>query len=323
MGDNDIGVIRRAFLQRKAFLKIGCFAGLLFCASLCFNSPVYGQEERGTALPDGDGKQLTTMVCSQCHGLKEIEILRDGQKGWQDTVDRMVLYGAQLSPSEADLVTRYLATQLGPDKGLIPDNGPMQSGTTPPQSTPGNATKKISLPAGPGKELVATRCAQCHKLEKVVSTTRSNADWESVTDNMVQRGMKATPNEVRTMISYLQANFSTNTPADPRSHTAADTRFHTPPDPKPHIQADPQVQEQSVRTGTAVFLQRCFQCHSVQPDQVKFGPSLYGEMRKPHPKMTAAEIRIILRDGKGRMPPFKDVLSKEDTDNLLAYIHGL
>jgi mono/diheme cytochrome c family protein len=80
---------------------------------------------------------------------------------------------------------------------------------------------------------------------------------------------------------------------------------------------------QAVHAGQQVFTQRCFQCHSVLPDQVRFGPSLYGEMKKPHPKKTEAQIRAILINGNGKMPSFKDVLTKEDTDNLLAYLHSL
>ena len=198
MADNGIGVIRRS---RRDFLKIGCYASLIFCASLCFSSLVYGQEERGPALPDGDGKQLVTLVCSQCHGLRETQILRDGQKGWEEVVDRMVLYGAQLSPSEADLVTRYLATQLGPGMQLV------QKSAVQPQPARGDKTKIISLPEGTGEELVATRCALCHDLEKVVSSTRSKADWASITINMVQRGMQSTPDETQKMMSYLQAHF--------------------------------------------------------------------------------------------------------------------
>ncbi len=212
MAANEIGVIRRS---RGAFRKPGYFGGLLFCASLCFSSGVYGQGKREPALPEGNGKQLVTFACSQCHGLRETAILRDGQNGWKETVDRMVLYGAQLSPSEADVVTRYLATQLGPGTDLG------QSGTTPPaqrartnapQGALAGGTKDISLPEGAGKDLVATHCALCHSLEKVVSTTRSNADWDSTTNNMVQRGMKATPDEIQKMIFYLEANFGSSGP---------------------------------------------------------------------------------------------------------------
>jgi hypothetical protein len=159
------------------------------------------QDSREPALPEVDGKPLVAFACSQCHGLRETVILRDGESGWREVVNRMVLYGAQLSPSEANDVTHYLATQLGPH------NATAQIGAGLRHS--GKLTKVISLPPGRGEELVSTRCALCHDLEKVVSVTRTKADWESVTDNMVQRGMKATPEEVQTMIAYLRANFGT------------------------------------------------------------------------------------------------------------------
>jgi len=42
----------------------------------------------------------------------------------------------------------------------------------------------------------------------------------------------------------------------------------------------------------------------------------------PHHK-TAAQVRAQIHDGKGKMPAFKDILTKEDTDNLMAYIKSL
>ena len=159
------------------------------------------QRERGVTLPDGDGKELVAFACSQCHGLKETVILRDGREGWQEVVDRMVLYGAQLSPSEADQVTRYLVAELGPRTTVV-------HGDLPSRADLGIAPGLAALPEGAGRELVATRCAQCHDLGKVVSSRRTKADWVAITNNMVQRGMKATPTETQTMIGYLQASLS-------------------------------------------------------------------------------------------------------------------
>lgn len=74
--------------------------------------------------------------------------------------------------------------------------------------------------------------------------------------------------------------------------------------------------------GEQIFLQRCFACHSTIQDQVRSGPSLYGEMRKsPHKK--TAEIKTIVLNGKGRMPPFKERLTAQDLDDLIAYIRSL
>jgi mono/diheme cytochrome c family protein len=272
---------------------------LLFCATLCIGISLHAQEERGPAPPEGEGKELFTTVCSQCHTLKSTLIMRNGQKGWEETVNRMVLYGAQLSPSEADRVVHYLTTQLGPGSPTVAD------AAAPSRAERANRTATITLPEGAGKELVATRCSLCHSLEKVVSATRTRADWEITTVDMQRRGMNATPDQMQAMISYLQAHFSTAAQASPQARTQS-----------PHIGPG------TATTGQEIFTQKCFQCHSVLPDQVRFGPSLYAEMRKPRPKLAETQIRTILKDGKGKMPPAKD-LSKEDVDNLLAYIRSL
>jgi len=182
-------------------LHTACRVGLLLCASVGIASSLHAQEGgRVPALPEGDGKQLVTVVCSQCHGLRQTQILRDGQNGWQEVVDRMVLYGAQITPSEAATITHYLATQLGPGTGA------MASGALPPQNALGNA-KEISLPDGPGKDLVSTRCILCHNLERVVSSTRSKADWAAIASNMTQRGLEASPDELQSMTAYLSTHF--------------------------------------------------------------------------------------------------------------------
>jgi len=137
---------RTAPCSRKRLAKtIGPVVGLLFC----FSGLLRAQEGRAPALPEGDGKQLVAAVCSQCHGLRQTQILRDGQNGCEETVNRMVLSGAQLTPAQADTITHYLAVQLGPG------TDPMSTGPL-----PGNNTKEISLPVGRGRNL-CKRAACC------------------------------------------------------------------------------------------------------------------------------------------------------------------
>jgi len=78
-----------------------------------------------------------------------------------------------------------------------------------------------------------------------------------------------------------------------------------------------------VHAGQEIFTGKCLQCHSINQGQVSFGPSLYGEMKKPKPKKSAAEIRAILKNGKGKMPSFQDKLTPEDVNNLMAYLRTL
>lgn len=282
--------ISRIRRSRNALLRIGRLSAFLACLSLCLSRSAYAQEGRGQVLPDGDAKELTTMVCSQCHGLRETLLLRDGYAGWKETVDRMVLYGTQLTPSEAERVTRYLATELGPGKDLMPGGGASPHGA-------GGMTN-LPLPPGHGQALVAARCVLCHDLGRVTGVNRSTSDWIAITNNMM-RGLNDTPNEIGTMIAYLQTNFS------------------------PGRQATVQSQSQAASHSNDVFAQKCQLCHAIKPGRGQLGPSLFGEMREPHPKKTEQEIRTIIRDGKGKMPAFKDLITEQDTDNLIAYIRSL
>ena len=79
----------------------------------------------------------------------------------------------------------------------------------------------------------------------------------------------------------------------------------------------------AVHSGQDIFTHKCLQCHSINEGEVRLGPSLYGETKKPHPKKSTTEIRVILKNGKGKMPSFQEKLSPQDIDNLLAYIHTL
>jgi mono/diheme cytochrome c family protein len=80
---------------------------------------------------------------------------------------------------------------------------------------------------------------------------------------------------------------------------------------------------EKVHAGQEIFTKKCFQCHSVLEGQVRLGPSLYHELKEPHPKKSTTEVRDIIINGKGKMPPFKESLAKQDVDDLLAYIRSL
>jgi cytochrome c5 len=139
-------------------------------------------------LPAGDGRDLVAVACSQCHYLGTIAKIRDGAPGWRRYVDNMVLRGAQLTKPEIETVVAYLARNLGPGMNLPP-------------------AKPVALPDGPGKDLVAERCALCHNLERVVAVKRERKAWPVIVADMLAQGAPATTEEAKTISDYLAANF--------------------------------------------------------------------------------------------------------------------
>jgi len=159
--------------------------------ALAAAAPARAQGAQGAsarALPPGDGRDVMATACSQCHPLNVIMSMREGATGWRRHVYNMVTRGAQLTPPEADTVIAYLAANFGP-------GSPAAGAATP------------TLPAGPGKELVETRCTGCHDLERVAVVKRHKAEWPAVVANMVGRGAVASAEEAQAITSYLAAHF--------------------------------------------------------------------------------------------------------------------
>jgi mono/diheme cytochrome c family protein len=55
------------------------------------------------------GKALVASRCIGCHELNRVKNASYDKEGWQKTVDRMVLSGAQLSDEQVTQVVDYLA----------------------------------------------------------------------------------------------------------------------------------------------------------------------------------------------------------------------
>jgi cytochrome c5 len=158
-------------------------------AALCLTAGTPAHAQTAGALPQGDGRDLVAVACSQCHTLSVIMAGHDGPVGWKKHVYNMVLRGAQLTPREADTVIAYLITHFGP-------GAPAAGG--------------IALPNGAGKELVETRCAVCHNLERVTIVKRQKRDWDIIVANMYERWGMSAPEEVQAIATYLNAQFGRN-----------------------------------------------------------------------------------------------------------------
>jgi len=67
---------------------------------------------------------------------------------------------------------------------------------------------KSQLPPGEGKELVIELCSgSCHNLQKVVSSRKTDKEWERSVYDMVNRGAQIFPEEVDQIVKYLAKSF--------------------------------------------------------------------------------------------------------------------
>jgi cytochrome c len=78
--------------------------------------------------------------------------------------------------------------------------------------------------------------------------------------------------------------------------------------------------------GKEVF-QPCSVCHNADSDEKKMGPGLKGLFKKDKlndgKKPTEANIRTRIEEGGNGMPSYKDLLTDQEKDDLIAYLKSL
>jgi len=60
-------------------------------------------------LPEGPGKAETERVCKNCHELERSISPRQDRAGWQETIDKMVSLGAEISEDDYSKILDYLS----------------------------------------------------------------------------------------------------------------------------------------------------------------------------------------------------------------------
>ncbi len=63
------------------------------------------------------------------------------------------------------------------------------------------------LPDVPGKDTVVRVCTSCHGPGNFTKKRLNRDDWDDQVADMVERGAKATPEELAAVVNYLSANF--------------------------------------------------------------------------------------------------------------------
>ena len=70
-------------------------------------------------LPPGPGADVTTRVCTACHGASEMMSERHDADGWGSVVSQMVGQGANATDAEQEQIINYLAATF-PKPGAAP-----------------------------------------------------------------------------------------------------------------------------------------------------------------------------------------------------------
>ena len=72
-----------------------------------------GGSQAATTLPDGPGRAILVGNCSNCHSVELPISSRKSEAEWNETINRMVTFGAQLTPQEQEILVKYAARNFG------------------------------------------------------------------------------------------------------------------------------------------------------------------------------------------------------------------
>ncbi len=134
-------------------------------------------------LPPGPGADLVKARCVSCHEADLITQQRLSLTGWTRSVDKMVRWGATITPQERDVLHPYLAANFGPRPAV--SHAANEAGA---------ATYKRA-------------CLTCHEADIVEQQRLSRGRWLGSVEKMMRWGAAVSESEKNPLVDYLASRF--------------------------------------------------------------------------------------------------------------------
>ena len=131
------------------------------------------------------GEKTFLEACTGCHDSERVLLQRKSEEAWRKTLDAMISRGAVLPPGEEGFLTAYLTTAYGPDSPL----------------------PSTDEPEGSARQILIGVCTQCHPIDLVLESRRSEDDWRATLAMMRDFGANVTPEMEATLVKYLARHF--------------------------------------------------------------------------------------------------------------------
>ena len=145
---------------------------------------VLGAQALGAqALPAGAGADVLKQRCVSCHESDIITSQRLSLTGWTRSVDKMVRWGATITPAEREVLQPYLAAHFAP------------------RPAPSHATAEA------GAASYQRACLTCHDADIIEQQKLSRTGWTRSVEKMMRWGATISADEKEPLIEYLAARF--------------------------------------------------------------------------------------------------------------------
>jgi mono/diheme cytochrome c family protein len=148
-------------------------AATIGAATLCSSAALFGGSP--PRLPEGEGKQILSTVCTACHSVEVVTGKKWSRERWDANVQDMIARGAPVSKVEAAGLVNYLTRNFG-----VNDRA---------------------------RTLFVDICSSCHTLARISEQALTRDEWREETKGMISEGAAMSDEEVDLLLDYLARNF--------------------------------------------------------------------------------------------------------------------
>jgi cytochrome c5 len=134
-------------------------------------------------LPPGPGADVVKSRCVVCHESDIITSQKLSLTGWTRSIDKMVRWGASITPEEREVVQPYLAQHFAPQP----------------------AASHVSTEAGAAT--YKRVCLTCHEADMIQQQRLTPTGWTRSVEKMMRWGAAISDAEKPSLVEYLAARF--------------------------------------------------------------------------------------------------------------------
>lgn len=134
-------------------------------------------------LPAGAGADVLKSRCIVCHDADIITSQKLSLTGWTRSVDKMVRWGASITPEERDVLQPYLAQHFAPRPAA--SHGATESGAA--------TFKRV--------------CQACHEADIVEQQKLTPTGWTRSVEKMMRWGAAVSDAEKQPLVDYLASRY--------------------------------------------------------------------------------------------------------------------
>lgn len=145
------------------------------------------------ALPAGAGLDVLKQRCLVCHEADLITSQKLTLTGWTRSVDKMVRWGAQVTPAEREVLQPYLAQHFAPLR----------------QGSGGQAPRPVASHTSTeaGQAVYKRACLTCHDADIIEQQKLTPIGWTRSVEKMMRWGATVSEADKQPLVDYLASRF--------------------------------------------------------------------------------------------------------------------